>query len=121
MLVIDSHDADIANARHAAADYVRRSCPWADRDAVTLVISELVGNAVRHTERGQWRLCLNSDDTRLIADVQDTSCAPPAPRQPDLARGGGMGWHIAEDLTSRLTVLPGPDGKTIRAEWQPPA
>ncbi|MFF4188914.1 ATP-binding protein [Streptomyces sp. NPDC001691] len=116
MLVIDSHCANPAKARHAAADYVQHFCPWADRDAVTLVISELVGNAVRHTARGYWRLRLNSDHAQLIADVQDSSCAPPVPRPPDLS-GGGMGWHIAADLTSKLTVLPTPEGKTIRAEW----
>ncbi|MGX8904735.1 ATP-binding protein [Streptomyces netropsis] len=118
VLVIDSHEATVAKARRAAADYVRRLCPWADCDAVTLVISELVGNAVRHTTQGYWRLCLSRDAGLLIADVQDTSCARPAPRRPDLAEGGGMGWHIVAELTSKLTVHPGPDGKTVRAEWR---
>ncbi|MET9361797.1 ATP-binding protein [Streptomyces sp. NPDC006632] len=120
MLVIESRAADLAEARSATAGYVRRACPWADQDAVVLVISELVGNAVRHTERGDWHLCLRIQDAVLTADVQDTSPALPAPRRPDLAEGGGMGWHIAEDLTSKLTVLSHPDGKTVRAEWHAP-
>lgn len=117
VLVIESRAADAALARRATADYVRDACPWVDRDAVVLVVSELVGNAARHTERGDWLLYLRCQGPVLIADVQDTSTAPPAPRRPDLAEGGGMGWHIAEDLTSSLTVLPHPHGKTVRAEW----
>ncbi|MFE9404259.1 ATP-binding protein [Streptomyces sp. NPDC006530] len=117
VLVIESRAADLAEARHATAEYVRDACPWVDRDAVVLVVSELLGNAVRHTERGDWILCLRSQGAVLTADVQDTSTAPPAPRRPDLAAGGGMGWHIAEDLTSSLDVLPHAHGKTVRAEW----
>ncbi|MEU9102441.1 ATP-binding protein [Streptomyces sp. NPDC048361] len=117
MLVIESRAADTAEARRATAGYLRSACPWADHEAVVLVVSELVGNAVRHTERGEWNVCLRIENATLTADVQDTSSALPAPRRPDLAEGGGMGWHIAEDLTSKLTVLPHPGGKTIRAEW----
>ncbi len=117
VLVIESRAADLAQARRATADHVRDTCPWVDHDAVVLVVSELVGNAVRHTERGDWLLCIRSRGAVLTADVQDTSSTPPAPRRPDLAEGGGLGWHIAEDLTSSLTVLPHPHGKTVRAEW----
>ncbi|MER5564075.1 hypothetical protein ABT071_36435 [Streptomyces sp. NPDC002506] len=52
MLVIDSDRANPAKARQAAADHVQHFCLRADRDAVTRVIGELVGNAVRPTARG---------------------------------------------------------------------
>ncbi|MFG3280360.1 ATP-binding protein [Streptomyces sp. NPDC048111] len=117
MLVIDSRVANVAHARLATSRYVQQACPWADPDEVVLVISELVGNAVRHTARGAWQLCLRGDAARLTADIRDSSPTSPAPRTPDLAEGGGMGWHIAERLTSRLTVLEHPDGKVVRAEW----
>ncbi|RII17777.1 Histidine kinase-, DNA gyrase B-, and HSP90-like ATPase [Streptomyces sp. YIM 130001] len=116
MLVIDSRRTSAALPRKEASAFLKESCPWADEDAVLLVISELVGNAIRHTD-GPWRLCLQQSGAALVADVEDAGSAMPVRVQPDADREGGRGWHIADRLTSELQVIPHDDGKTVRAVW----
>jgi hypothetical protein len=53
MVIMDSLTGTLAQDRRAATAFVARVCPWADLDAVILVVSELVTNAVRHTTG--WR------------------------------------------------------------------
>ncbi|MFC5724779.1 ATP-binding protein [Streptomyces gamaensis] len=121
MVVIESPDGDAARARRATAEFLARHCPWADLDAVVLVVSELVTNAVRHTG-GWWRLCVRAARGRLVVEIADASPRPPAPREPDLTGGGGLGWHMVERLAGRLEVDRRPGGKTVRATWlRPPA
>ncbi|MEU9254987.1 ATP-binding protein [Streptomyces sp. NPDC048270] len=125
MLVLDSSHSDTALARRAAVRFVRTRCPWADAHDVVLVVSELLGNAVRHTDDGGWRLrmaCRRPEE--LVVEVYDTSSARPVPRPGDPDNGGGFGWGIAQQLTSSLTVVPRQAGKSVRAVWQreaPPA
>ncbi len=116
VFVVDSTRADVSEARRAARAYVKRHCPWVREDDVLLVISELVGNAVRHTG-GFWRLSLQARPYALVARVDDHSTRMPAPRVPDVTGSGGYGWHIARSLCGQLTVLPRRDGKTVEARW----
>ncbi|MFI1799227.1 ATP-binding protein [Streptomyces sp. NPDC020379] len=121
MVVIEFPDGDAAGARHATAEFLARNCPWADLDAVVLVVSELVANAIRHTG-GWWRLCVRAVQGRLVVEIADASPRPPEPRTPDLAGGGGLGWHMVERLAPRLEVVDRrPEGKTVRATWLRPA
>ncbi|MFE1412815.1 ATP-binding protein [Streptomyces sp. NPDC058746] len=117
MLVLDSSRADTARARHAAARYLRARCPCVDPDDVLLVVSELLGNAVRHTDDGRWRLRMSCPAGSLVVEVYDHSSARPVPREGDPDDGGGFGWGIAEQLTSSLTVLPHAVGKSVQAVW----
>lgn len=117
MLVLDSSRTDTTLARRAAARFLRTRCPWADVDDVLLVISELVGNAVRHTDDGTWLLRMSCRPQALVVEVRDQSSALPAPRPGDTDNGGGFGWGIAEQLTSSLTVLPHEAGKSVQAVW----
>ncbi|MEV7520273.1 ATP-binding protein [Streptomyces sp. NPDC091371] len=117
MLVLDSSRADTALARRAAARFLRTHCPWVDADDVLLVVSELLGNAVRHTDDGRWRLRMSCRPQALVVEVYDRSSARPVPRAGDPDNGGGFGWGIAEQLTSSLTVHPHTAGKSVRAEW----
>ncbi|MGP3689794.1 ATP-binding protein [Streptomyces sp. IBSNAI002] len=119
MLVLDSSYSDTALARRAAVRFVRARCPWADVHDVVLVVSELLGNAVRHTDDGGWRLrmaCRRPGE--LVVEVYDSSSARPVPRPGDPDNGGGFGWGIARQLTSSLTVVPEGAGKSVRAVWQ---
>lgn len=120
MVVIESPDGDAAGARHATAEFLARHCPWADPDAVVLVVSELVANAIRHTG-GWWRLCVRAVQGRLVVEIADASPEPPTPRAPDLTGGGGLGWHMIEKLATQLEVVRQGDGKTVRATWLMPA
>ncbi|GHH48314.1 ATP-binding protein [Streptomyces candidus] len=119
MVVLDSPQGaneDSASARETAAAYLTQHCAWADLDAVLLVVSELVTNAVRHTS-GWWRLRLRAGHERLVVEMDDSSPQPPVPREPDFAGGGGFGWHMVQRLAGQVEVRPLPEGKRVRATW----
>ncbi|RLU99244.1 hypothetical protein CTZ27_14945 [Streptomyces griseocarneus] len=120
MVVIEFPHGDAAGARRATAEFLARHCPWADLDAVVLVVSELVANAIRHTG-GWWRLCVRAVQGRLEVELADASPRLPTPRALDLSGGGGLGWHMVERLAQRLEVTPHtPTGKTVTATWMAP-
>ncbi|WP_234018996.1 MULTISPECIES: ATP-binding protein [unclassified Streptomyces] len=106
-------------ARRTAARFLAEHCPWADKDAVLLVVSELVTNAARHTG-ALARLRLRLDAAELAVCVEDADPRAPVPRPPDMGGGGGFGWHMVERLAERLAVLEAPGGKSIEAAWAAP-
>ncbi|MFA7761968.1 ATP-binding protein [Streptomyces sp. NRRL S-448] len=118
MLVLDSHRTNTALARRAARRFVRASCPWADANDVTLVVSELLGNAVRHAE-GTWLLRMSCRREALVVEVHDSSSTLPVPRAGDPENGGGFGWAIVQQLASSVTVQPHRAGKAVQAVWRP--
>ncbi|MDJ0344082.1 ATP-binding protein [Streptomyces sp. H10-C2] len=120
MILMDSETGDTAEARDATALFVARVCPWADLDAVVLVVSELVTNAVRHTT-GWWQLSVDGRRDRLTVRVDDSSHTPPTARIPDLSGGGGLGWTVVRALTTTVEVVQRPGGKAVRAQWWRPA
>ncbi|MFI8917312.1 ATP-binding protein [Streptomyces sp. NPDC053513] len=83
-------------------------------DAATLVVSELVSNAVRHAG-GACSLDLSLEPDGLDIDVSDPSPEPPRPRATDTTSEGGRGWAIVARLTSELTVHSDGHGKTVHA------
>lgn len=120
VLVLDSSRSDTVLARRAAMRFLRARCPWADASDVLLVISELLGNAVRHTEGG-WQLRMTCPRESLVVEVYDSSSSRPVPRCGDTENGGGFGWGIVEELTSSVTVRSHTVGKSVRAVWHPSA
>jgi anti-sigma regulatory factor (Ser/Thr protein kinase) len=119
-VVIDqSPHRDSAGARRAAAEFLLQHCPWADLDAVLLVVSELVANAARHTA-GWWQLHLKAGQDTLVVEMDDSSPLPPVPREPDFTGGGGFGWHMVLKLAGRVEVCPLPHGKRVQATWMRP-
>ncbi|UYQ61059.1 ATP-binding protein [Streptomyces peucetius] len=110
-----------AGARTATAEFLLQHCPWVDPDAVLLVVSELVTNAVRHTAAGWWRLRLTAGHDTLLVQLDDSSPLPPIAREPDFTGGGGFGWHMVQRLAGCVEVRQLPYGKSIRATWVRPA
>ncbi|MCP9988774.1 ATP-binding protein [Streptomyces sudanensis] len=120
MLVLDSRTVDSAEVRDIVTGFVADRCPWADLTAVRLVVTELLANALHHTDGG-WRLRLRVREERLVLELEDTSPVRPSARRPDFGGGGGFGWRLVQQLADRVEVRPGATGKTVRAEWRAPA
>lgn len=81
-------------------------------DTTLLLVSELVTNAIRHTD-GDCALDLEYDEDGIVIDVTDFSTADPRPRRPDHQGGGGWGWSLVNQLGSDVAVRHRADGKTI--------
>jgi anti-sigma regulatory factor (Ser/Thr protein kinase) len=91
-------------ARTTLADW--QLCPFAE-DA-TVVVSELVTNALRHGMRGAphsaqaWpiQLVLLRHDRRLLTVVTDPGDDVPTPAEPDHFTESGRGLHVVEAISS---------------------
>ncbi|KAF4407977.1 MULTISPECIES: ATP-binding protein [Streptomyces] len=119
VMVRGSSAESIHRAREAArsfAEHVTRSA-HAQVDAVVLVVSELVTNALRHGG-GRYTLELSAEPDAVIASVSDRSPAAPRVRTPDLTHGsGGFGLNMIRRLGCELTITPGPaPGKTVHVQ-----
>lgn len=77
-----------------------------------LLVTELVANGVRHGGAGPdaaLRLHVEGGGAWLRVEVVDPGAdGRIAPRQPDMAAGGGLGLHIVDRLASRWGVGDGP-------------
>ncbi|MER7112656.1 ATP-binding protein [Streptomyces sp. NPDC000229] len=109
----------VPRARQAARDHLRAVAPRvADEtaDAVNIVVSELVTNAVRHAG-GKFTLRLSPRGNSIEVAVTDNSAALPRMRRPDFNDGkGGFGLPLVRQLSRCLTVTPRPrGGKTVTA------
>ncbi|MFD9357541.1 ATP-binding protein [Streptomyces sp. NPDC060031] len=110
----------VAEARQAARTFLeglgQSAIAPEHADAVILVVSELVTNALRHGG-GTYTLRLAAHPGTIEVAVEDPSPRPPRMRTPDLVDGtGGFGWHMVNDLALATAVTPSPEGgKTVRA------
>ncbi|MFD7454870.1 ATP-binding protein [Kitasatospora sp. NPDC059827] len=94
--------------------------PRAVADAV-LLVSELVGNAVRHTGRPRALLLIRAGG-RLRIEVGDASPRPPSPRSAHRAGDqGGLGLFLLDRLSLRWGWRPTGTGKTVWCELRLPA
>ncbi|MEU6406836.1 ATP-binding protein [Streptomyces sp. NPDC046985] len=108
-----------ADARRRAVEYLRAHCPQADLEAVQLVLSELVTNAVRHTPEGVWSLALHIGESALTLEVSDASAFVPQPRGTlPLDGRGGLGLGIVKNLSDHVITQPMESGKKIVAQWR---
>lgn len=115
---LDGVSDNIGEARRYAEDFLRGCAPPlppVTAQNALVVVSELVTNAIRHAP-GPCTLELAEDGTELVIAVSDTSTVPPRPRPPNMAVGGGFGWHLVARFAARVEVRPdGRRGKTVRA------
>lgn len=111
----------IADARHFATDYLTRSqgdlrspVPERASEAVHLVVSELITNAVKYGA-DPIELTLSLTDDAVTVTVRDGDTTLPAPRPADPARVGQHGLEIVAALSQAVEVRPEPSGKRITA------
>lgn len=83
-------------------------------DEVTLVVSEMVTNAVRHAAPPVHLEVETTDDEVLVA-VCDGSPVPPAMRDADEEAEGGRGMALVDLLAAEHGVRAQPPGKTVWA------
>lgn len=81
-----------------------------------LVLSELVGNAVRHAEGPSLQVRLRRSGEVLRIAVHDDSPMPPVPRQASPADDSGRGMHIVDALSSSWGWEPRANGKVVWAD-----
>jgi anti-sigma regulatory factor (Ser/Thr protein kinase) len=107
-------------ARHARR-FTRRTlrtwgAPPESTDAVLLVVSELVTNALVHTD-GQVRLDLTMIDRRLRVVVTDTSPRTPVkPTSIGWEATGGRGLLLVEAVSVVWGTMPVSGGKQVWSE-----
>ncbi|MFI9150999.1 ATP-binding protein [Streptomyces sp. NPDC053367] len=89
-------------------------------NAVLLVVSELVTNAIRHAG-GATGFELRTDRGAVVVTVTDASPLPPRPRRTPACEPGGFGWPLVLKLASKVDVRKGPEGKTVEALLSPTA
>jgi anti-sigma regulatory factor (Ser/Thr protein kinase) len=85
-------------------------------DSTSVVVSELVTNAVRHGG-GCIELQLEAHDGRVVVAVADGSAVVPRRREADGA--GGRGIALIEALAIGWTVQNYKGGKRVRVELHP--
>ncbi|MGW6735444.1 ATP-binding protein [Streptomyces sp. NPDC055013] len=85
-----------------------------DVDAVLLVASELVTNAVRHAG-GVTRFRLVAGPGTVTVTVEDASAAVPRLRRSDPGKPGGFGWQLVRELSEDVEVSTRPGGKSVSA------
>ncbi|MDJ0386206.1 ATP-binding protein [Streptomyces sp. G-G2] len=100
---------------HLVSEAERRDRPLPPTvpDVLLLLVTELVTNALRHTDGPvALELVLLPDSVHVY--VTDTSPEHPRARAPDLHGHGGWGWTLVNHLASAVEVRPSPEGgKTI--------
>jgi anti-sigma regulatory factor (Ser/Thr protein kinase) len=79
------------------------------REDATLLVSELITNAVRHTLGGglpQVELRIRIEPERVRVVVSDSGAGfEPAPRLPTAAEGAGWGLYLVDRIADRWGVL----------------
>ncbi|MEW1750722.1 ATP-binding protein [Streptomyces angustmyceticus] len=118
-LQLDCRSEAVGPARHLATAFLEQLEPAVEKDAkeaVILVVSELVTNAVRHAGGTVCALRLRAGPESVVVDVHDSSSALPRPRTPDVTgEGGGFGWSMVCRIASVVKVNRESAGKTVTA------
>jgi hypothetical protein len=128
---LEPEPESVTDARHFAAATLRSWGLGGLADDVTLVVSELVTNALRHSlpphsgesyRPGIIRLHLLGPNAHLLAGVYDSSPEAPRRREPDFVAETGRGLHIVESFSDRWGWTPAPTGgKVVWALFGPAA
>jgi hypothetical protein len=113
---LPAHGAVLAGARSLARATSRS---WSDRsavDAVLLIISELLGNAVQVAAGSRIGLRLAWNSRRVRVEVTDDNGDLPVPRQADLDDEGGRGLWLVSMVAVRWGSYRIGRGKCVWAE-----
>lgn len=112
----------VPRARRYVRKALAESDPPADVDTATLLVSELVTNAILHA-RSDVILWVHSEAGEVRIEVHDESGHYPRQHTFSASSATGRGLRLIESLAKRWGVDPDPDGtgKTVWCELGPPA
>jgi anti-sigma regulatory factor (Ser/Thr protein kinase) len=88
-------------------------------DTLQLLVSELIGNAVRHTldpaqaDPSMLRLLMTRQGQWLRTEVHDTCCGVPRLKHADEEEESGRGYFLVVTLADEVGSYPTPDGKAV--------
>ena len=87
-------------------------------ETAVLLVSELVGNVLRHarTRVLAMALCLDLEATSLLIEVHDTDPHEPRPRTPATLDESGFGFVLIEALAGKWGVRQTEIGKAVWVE-----
>lgn len=86
-------------------------------DAVAVVVSEVVTNAVQHGGGPLIAVALEARTAPVVLSVADSSAVTPRRREPD--DRGGRGLLLLDALSERWYVLDENGGKRVHVEFGP--
>lgn len=117
---LDAEPASAGEARRFLADATTRWGRPELEDKGSLVVDELVTNAILHG-LGPIEVVLRLGEGVLAIEVHDRQPRMPVPtaRPPDAALSFGRGLHLVEACSARWGARPTPGGKCVWAEVAP--
>jgi anti-sigma regulatory factor (Ser/Thr protein kinase) len=110
--MVPTDPARIGAVRHAAERHLTASGVDGPIDAIVLMISELLTNALRHGSPPAT-ISVNTDHHRVRVAVSDRSPAPPQVMPMEPTRVGGNGMRIIDSLASTWGFEPVEGGKAV--------
>lgn len=105
--------SSVRAARHFVADQLE-SRPEEVVDAVTLIVSELTTNAIRHARTG-FSIDVAIDSGHVRVAITDDGGGQPTPSNPRLTDASGRGLQIVQHLADQWGITPSSSGigKTV--------
>jgi anti-sigma regulatory factor (Ser/Thr protein kinase) len=87
-------------------------------ETAVLLVSELVGNVLRHARTGALAMALYLDleVASLLIEVHDTDPSAPRPRTPEALEESGFGFVLIEALAGKWGVRQTGIGKAVWVE-----
>ncbi|MGH9269689.1 MAG: ATP-binding protein [Ilumatobacteraceae bacterium] len=115
-LRLGQHPTAPGRARRSIGDWlVSVGCPTEVVEAMAVVTSELVTNAIIHADSAP-EVTVTLSDGRVRLEVHDTHPAAPVIRPDDDRRVGGFGLRVVEALTDGWGWEPTSGGKRVWVE-----
>ncbi|MFD6081663.1 ATP-binding protein [Streptomyces hydrogenans] len=118
--VMEATDVSVPELRRFARSTVARWGMLEDDSDLALVVTELVGNAVRHSKGSEVHLLLSASHSTLIVEVRDNGYwrDRAAPETADGPACGGRGLQLVEASSAVVVVQPGRQGTRVMVKMR---